>query len=59
MLQALKLMSPKLSNITLPSTGLHVEIWAILDPLSKTAQRVVPVLEYLQKMLGLSLKASC
>ena len=56
LLSLLRLMSPKLTNITIPATGVPVEVWAILDPLSKTAQKVAPVLEFLQKSLGIALK---
>ena len=58
MLQALNQMKPVLSNITIPGEGIPVEIFAILDPLSKTAQRMAPVLDFLQKTLQLSLKVS-
>ena len=58
MMQALNQMKPMLSNITIPGGGIPVEIFAILDPLSKTAQRIAPVLDYLQKTLQLSLKVS-
>ena len=56
MLQALNQIKPTLSNITIPGEGIPVEIFAILDPLSKTAQRIAPVLDFLQKTLQLSLK---
>lgn len=59
MMQALKMLDPKLSNITIPVAGAPVEIWAILDPLSKTAQKVAPVLDFLQKTLGIALKVGC
>ena len=58
LLQALKLLKPQLTNITIPGTGVPVEILAILDPLSKTAQKVAPVLDFLQKTLGIPLKVS-
>lgn len=55
-MQALKLLQPNLTNVTIPAAGVPVEILAILDPLSKTAQRVAPVLGFLQKTLGVGLK---
>ena len=58
MLQTLNQIKPTLSNITIPGEGIPVEIFAILDPLSKTAQRIAPVLEFLQKTLQLSLQVS-
>ena len=58
LLQMVKLLSPKLTNITIPGTGVPVEVLAILDPLSKTAQKVAPVLDFLQKSLGIPLKVS-
>ena len=58
LLQAVKLLSPRLTNITIAGTGVPVEVLAILDPLSKTAQRVAPVLDFLQKTLGIPLKVS-
>ena len=59
LVQALKLLQPNLTNVTIPSAGIPVEILAILDPLSKTAQRVAPVLGFLQKTLGVGLKVGC
>lgn len=59
MMQALKMLDPQLSNITIPAAGAPVEIWAIVDPLSKTAQKVAPVLDFLQKTLGIGLKVGC
>ena len=58
MLQALNQIKPTFSNITIPGGGIPVEIFVILDPLSKTAQRIAPVLDFLQKTLQLSLKVS-
>lgn len=58
-MQALKLLQPNLTNVTVPLAGIPVEILAILDPLSKTAQRVAPVLGFLQKTLGVGLKVGC
>ena len=58
LLQMVKLLSPKLANITMPADGVPVEVLAILDPLSKTAQKVAPVLDFLRKTLGIGLKVS-
>lgn len=58
LLTALQGLSPEASNITVPGAGAAVEIWAVLDPLSKTAQRVAPVLQFLADTLQPSIKAS-
>ena len=58
LLAALQGLSPEASNITVPGAGAAVEIWAVLDPLSKTAQRVAPVLQFLADTLQPSIKAS-
>ena len=58
LLHALKLLNPQLTNITIAGKGVPVEILAILDPLSKTAQKVAPVLDFLQETLGVPLKVS-
>ncbi|BDA49281.1 UDP-glucose:glycoprotein glucosyltransferase 1 [Coccomyxa sp. Obi] len=56
LLTALQGLSPEASNISVPGTGAAVEIWAVLDPLSKTAQRVAPVLQFLADTLQPSIK---
>ena len=54
---ALQGLSPQVSNITVEGAGVAVEVWAVLDPLSKTAQRVAPVLQFLADTLQPSIKA--
>lgn len=60
---ALRGLSPRISNITTAAAGggggglESVELWAVLDPLSKTAQRVAPVLEFLHRTLRPTIKA--
>jgi hypothetical protein len=57
---ALKSLKPKLSNIMVPGAAdVDVEIWAVLDPVSKTAQRVAPILDFLRKTLRPSIKVGC
>ncbi len=58
LIAALRGLSPLVSNITVEGGGVAVEIWAVLDPLSKTAQRVAPVLQFLADTLQPSIKAS-
>lgn len=55
---ALQGLSPQASNIMVEGAGVAVEVWAVLDPLSKTAQRVAPVLQFLADTLQPSIKAS-
>ena len=58
LIAALRGLSPQVSNITVEGAGVAVDIWAVLDPLSKTAQRVAPVLQFLADTLQPSIKAS-